>query len=199
MRDSVLGGVFDVIERSESDGQIILRVKGDGAYAAFQNETGGHRWQRIPPTEKRDRVQTSTVTVAVIKGGMKNAFKLNPSDVEEAFMRGSGKGGQNRNKTSTACRLTHRPTGIQVRSENERSQAQNRANAWNELERRLKEIHDTSFSQQLSSDRKQMVGCGARGDKRRTYRERDDVVNDHITGKKATLARVMKGELEALW
>lgn len=129
----------------------------------------------------------------------KPKFRLDPADVTEEFMRGSGKGGQKRNKTSSACRLTHRPTGIQVRIENERSQPQNRAVAWAELERRLREIHDGSAAADRDADRRGQMGSGMRGDKRRTYREKDDTVTDHVTGKKASYARVMKGELEILW
>lgn len=139
------------------------------------------------------------MTVAVMNALEKKEFKLDPKDVEEAFMRGSGKGGQNRNKTSTACRLTHKPTGIQVRAENERSQAQNRETAWKELTRRLSDMQNLVVLSSDSLERKAQVGSGMRGDKRRTYRERDDIVTDHISGKKVSYERIMKGELELLW
>lgn len=180
------------------DGRSIFTVKGAGA-DAFMNESGGHRWQRIPPTERKGRVHTSTVTVAVMPRDRKETFRLNPHDVEEAFMRGSGKGGQKRNKTSSACRLTHIPTGTQVRIETERSQSQNRDAAWRELERRLRELWDSKQYTEIESDRKAQVGTGMRGDKRRTYRMQDDQVTDHISGKRASLSRVMRGELELLW
>ncbi len=165
----------------------------------FKNEIGGHRWQRIPPTERHDRVHTSTITVSVIKFEQEKLIDIDQNDVEETFMRGSGKGGQHRNKTSTACRLTHKPTGIQVRVESERSQSQNRINAWNELKRKLNEIQKKSSLKQISTEIKTQVGSGMRGDKRRTYREKDDSVLDHITNMKASYTRILKGELELLW
>ena len=176
-----------------------MRIAGKGATDAFRNEPGGHRWQRIPPTEKRGRVHTSTVTVAVMPDGERQAFVLRPEDVEETFMRGSGNGGQKRNKTSSACRLKHIPTGVMVRVETERSQPQNRALAWKELERRLAETQGRGQAIQRAQDRKDQVGTGMRGDKRRTYRSKDDNVTDHVTDKKASLLRIMRGELELLW
>lgn len=198
-QSSAPGGGFEIVKKTTGDGWMTIEVKGKDALEAFKNEAGGHRWQRVPPTEKRDRVQTSTVTVSVMDKSSRPKFKLNPEDVDEEFMRGSGKGGQKRNKTSSACRLTHRPTGIQVRIENERSQPQNRAAAWTELERRLREMHDRGMLSEESSTRQRQAGSGMRGDKRRTYRTQDDTVTDHITGKKSSLMRVAKGELELLW
>lgn len=163
------------------------------------NESGGHRFQRIPPTERKDRVHTSTVTVAIMNTAKQVAIVLKRTDVEESFMRGSGKGGQHRNKTDSAVRLKHIPTGLTVRCESERSQSANRTIAWAELTKRVNESLRTMTAAQGSADRKAQVGSGQRGDKRRTYRERDDTVTDHVTSKKASFKRVLNGELELLW
>ena len=196
---SAPGGGFEILSVEDHDGRSLMRITGPSALRLFENESGGHRWQRVPPTEKRGRVQTSTVTVAVMEQTRAGPFRLDPRDVEESFVRGSGKGGQKRNKTSSACRLRHVPTGIQVRSEDERSQSQNRERAWAELTRRVKELHDAGIRDATEHERRSQVGSGMRGDKRRTYRERDDTVADHVTGKKASYERVLAGELELLW
>lgn len=197
---SARGGGFEILKKESSDGQVTMVIRGSDANV-LKNEVGGHRWQRIPPTEKGGRVHTSTITVTALElsSGQKNKPILDPDDVEEMFMRGSGKGGQHRNKTDSACRLKHIPTGIIVRCENERRQAQNREAAWKELERRLRSLADAAKSQATSRIKQEQAGTGMRGDKRRTWREKDDVVTDHISGKKSTLSRVVKGELELLW
>lgn len=171
-----------------------------GSVKAFQNECGGHRWQRIPPSEKRGRVQTSTVTVAVLNDPniKQQTFVLDHSDIVETTYRGSGPGGQHKNKKDTAVRLLHVPSGIIVTCEKGRSQHSNRANAYEELEKRLQEIQNSSIRQELDSERKKQVGSGQRGDKRRTYRVRDDRVTDHLTGQKTSLEKIMRGELELL-
>ena len=165
----------------------------------FDQEIGGHRWQRVPPTERNGRVHTSTVTVTVTTDTKKEAFRLRKEDVEESFMRGSGKGGQHRNKTSSAVRLKHVPTGETIRVESERSQALNRDTAWKELEKRINEKYNSRMSGSVSLLKKNQAGSGMRGDKRRTYRQRDDKVTDHITGKTVSLQRILLGELELLW
>lgn len=190
---------YSVKSMKRGDGTCTLIVEGVDAYSKFQNESGGHRWQRVPPTERNGRVHTSTVTVAVSHNKQQQHVTLDPADVEESFMRGSGKGGQHRNKTSTACRLKHIPSGLTVRVESERSQAQNRALAWSELEKRLNNIALDKSIVALNIDRKKQMGTGQRGDKKRTYRERDDIVTDHVTGNKASYTRILKGELELLW
>lgn len=199
IRPSVRGGLFDAEVTFNRDGLASLLVVGPGANQLFANESGGHRWQRIPPTEKRGRVQTSTVTVAVLGVQDRPSPKLLRTDVDEMVCRGSGKGGQNRNKRDTAVQLRHRPTGIIVRHEIERSQHANRKSAWEELTRRVTALAMGSARADDELKRRQQVGSGERGDKRRTYRTRDDCVTDHVTGKKASLSRVISGELELLW
>ncbi len=149
----------------------------------FAEDVGGHRWQRIPPTEKRGRVQTSTITVAVLDEPREHELVLRESDLEEETMRGSGAGGQHRNKTDSAVRLTHLPTGIVVRCESERDQHRNRQTARAVLRARLAEAQRSAASGARAQDRKNQVGSGMRGDKRRTIRVRDDQVVDHQTGR----------------
>lgn len=172
----------------------MLSVSGPGTLQTFANEGGGHRWQRVPPTEKRGRVQTSTVTVAVLNPDTVIGQALDPRDVEITTARGSGPGGQNRNKTESCVIAVHKPTGFQVRIDNERSQHQNRAMAFKVLAARLYEAESERLYRERSNERKQQVGSGQRGDKVRTYRTQDDLVTDHRTGQKYNLSKWLKGD-----
>lgn len=172
----------------------MLWVTGKGAFEAFKDEAGGHRWQRVPPTEKRGRVQTSTITVAVLPEPTKAEVNLDPRDLSIGFCRGSGAGGQKRNKTETAVQVTHLPTGLQVRCETERSQHQNRATALSLLRARLFEIESSRREGALARERRQQLGSGMRGDKRRTVRCQEGVVNDHLTGRVMSLRDYERGE-----
>lgn len=169
-------------------------VSGPGCKALFANEGGGHRWQRVPPNEKRGRVQTSTVTVAVLDPDTIVGSALNSKDVEITTARGSGPGGQNRNKTESCVIATHRPSGIQVRIDNERSQHQNKAMALKVLAARLYEVERERVFTQRLKERRDQVGTGQRGDKVRTYRTQDDQVTDHRTGVKVRLSRWYDGD-----
>lgn len=170
-----------------------MALSGQGAKATFKDEAGGHRWQRVPPTEKRGRVQTSTVTVAVLDPDTVVGQALDPRDVDITTARGSGPGGQNRNKTESCVIARHKPTGIQVRIDNERSQQQNRATAMKVLAAKLYQLSASLAMASKNDQRKQQVGSGMRGDKVRTYREQDDQVTDHRTGKKWQLNKWIKG------
>ena len=187
------GGVFECEVLDERSGLVQVAVSGNGARATFQNECGGHRWQRIPPTEKRGRVQTSTVTVAILDPDAIVGQALNYQDVEIVTARGSGPGGQNRNKTESCVIATHRPSGLQVRIDNERSQGQNKAMAYKVLAARLYEAERERVAAERAKDRKQQVGTGMRGDKVRTYRTQDDQVNDHRTGQRWRLQDWTRG------
>jgi peptide chain release factor 1 len=170
-------------------------VSGRGAADAFRDETGGHRWQRIPPTEKRGRVHTSTITVAVLPEPSDVELALRPGDLEWRMSRGSGAGGQHRNKTESAVDLTHRPTGITVHCESERSQTDNKRLALGRLRARiLAKLREESAAREASS-RRQQVGQGMRGDKRRTIRTQDGSVVDHLTGRSWRLREYLRGEL----
>jgi peptide chain release factor 1 len=167
---------------------------GEQAKNLFINEAGGHRWQRIPPTERRGRAQTSTVTVVVLDPDSIVRKKMDPKDVKITTARGSGPGGQNRNKTESCVIAVHKPTGTQVRIDNERSQQQNRVTALKLLAARLYEVERNKLLQARDADRKNQAGTGMRGDKIRTYRTQDDQITDHRTGEKWKLSKWMKGD-----
>jgi peptide chain release factor 1 len=161
----------------------VLCIAGRGAAALFAGEQGGHRWQRVPETEKRGRVHTSTITVAVLEEPRHIDTTIRPEDVDVETMRGSGAGGQHRNKTDSAVRARHRPTGIEVRCESERSQHQNRELAMRVLAARVAELARTTAQGARDADRRRQLGSGMRGDKRRTIRTQDDQVTDHVDGR----------------
>lgn len=193
MRTLRAGGVFDLELIDERAGFVQFAVSGNGARLTFQNEGGGHRWQRVPPTEKRGRVQTSTVTVAVLDPDAVAGQVLNPRDVDIVTTRGSGPGGQNRNKIESCVIATHRPTGLSVRIDNERSQHQNKAMAYKVLAARLYDAERERAFAEREKERRQQVGTGMRGDKVRTYRQQDDQVNDHRTGQRWRLQDWVRG------
>jgi peptide chain release factor 1 len=161
----------------------VFRAGGVGADVAFRDESGGHRWQRIPPNEKRGRVHTSTITVAVLPDPTEAQVRIDPRDLEWSTCRGSGPGGQHRNKTESAVQITHIPTKLQVRVEDGRSQHHNRQLALELLRSRLWAVEQEKVVSARADDRKRQVGSGMRGDKRRTIRAQDGQVNDHVTGK----------------
>jgi len=157
----------------------------------FFNEAGGQRWQHISPTDKNKRVHTSTVTVAVLALQHSSVY-LNPNDVEIQTTRGSGPGGQNRNKVESCVLAIHRPTGLSVRIDG-RSQLHNKKVALEVLATRLEAAHAASQHQALSKHRRDQVGSGQRGDKVKTYRVRDNTVTDHRTGQKWNLDKWLNG------
>lgn len=176
----------------ERPGFISFLAYGEGARELFANEGGGHRFQRVPPTERSGRVQTSTITVAVLDLDNNNNFQLRESDVEFVATRGSGPGGQNRNKVETCIVATHKPTGLSVRIDT-RSQFQNKKLAMQVLAARLSEAEELKKQGEQNATRKSQLGSGMRGDKIRTYREKDDTITDHRTNKKGSLANWLKG------
>jgi len=178
---------------------VTLIVTGKNAQHAFRHEAGGHRWQRVPPTEKRGRVHTSTVTVAVLAVPERRALDINPRDLEWKTCRGSGAGGQHRNTTDSAVQLTHKPSGLTVRCENERSQHQNKAAALDVLRSRLAANQADRARGARNSRRRAQVGSGMRGDKRRTIALQRDQVTDHQTGRKMRAKAYLRGSLEPLW
>lgn len=160
----------------------------------FRDEPGGHRWQRVPPTEKRGRIHTSTVTVAVLPEPTDTEVKLLESDLEWSYCRGSGKGGQHRNVTDSAVQLRHKPSGLMVRCESERSQPQNKRTALALLRAKLWALQHEAEVGARADDRRQQVGSGMRGDKWRTIRTQDGVVTDHVTGRRWRYRDYVKGE-----
>lgn len=170
-------------------------MTGTKAEQVFKNESGGMRWQRIPPSEKRGRVHTSTVTVAVLPDPTEVDLPRIPDrELEWSTCRGTGAGGQKRNKTETTVVLKHLPTGLQVRCEDTRSQQKNRALALQLLRAKLWERQQEESRKARAQDRKQQVGAGMRSDKRRTIRMQDGIVTDHVLGKRWNLKQYLRGE-----
>lgn len=198
MRRRLRGTVFSSDIVSDLPGVIVWRFKGKGARKLFEPEGGGHRWQRVPPTEKRGRTQTSSVTVAVMPEVDHATIDLNRGDVDIDTYVGSGPGGQHRNKTATAIRLTHRPSGLVVTCENERSQGQNKMQAFAVLESRLASMERDKAQQRENSTRRDQIGTGYRGDKIRTVQEQNGQVTNHVRNRRCDLKRYLKGDLEAV-
>lgn len=173
-----------------------MLVEGEGIELLL-NEAGGHRWQRVPPTERRGRVHTSTVTVAVFEIVPEERWLLKESDIETFTTKDTGPGGQHRNKTESCVVMRHRPTGIEAKA-SAKSQIQNRKTARAMLEARVRAVMDARTNKDRAEDRRRQVGSGMRADKIRTYRLQDDLVTDHRTGLKARLSKVRAGDLEAL-
>jgi peptide chain release factor 1 len=173
-------------------------VTGRGAEQVFAHESGGHRWQRIPVTEKRGRVHTSTVTVVVLDEPRAGEFEIDPRDLEEKFTRGSGCGGQHRHKTSSAVQLRHKPTGVCVRCEDGRSQAHNRETALRLLRAKLVEAKRQAEFDARAHERRTQAGSGQRGDKVRTVAVQRDQVTDHRTGRTCSFREYMRGNLRLL-
>ena len=165
--------------------------------AGLDNEPGGHRIQRIPPTERRGRVHTSTVTVAVLDPDVPQ-IQIQDSDLRIEWYSGTGAGGQHRNKHQNSCRITHVPTGITATA-----QCRSRENSLNEarasIHQRVMATMQNRAVNEQAQDRRQQVGSGMRGDKIRTYRFQDDVVQDHKTGRRAQVSAVMRGQFDKLW
>lgn len=182
---------------SRNGGTFDLVIEGDDRLSPLLREAGGHRWQRIPPTERRGRVHTSTVTVAVFECAPEAMWEINERDIEVFTTRDTGPGGQHRNKTESCVVMRHKPTGIEAKAA-AKSQHQNRRTARAMLEARVRAFVDTRAAAGLAQNRKLQVGSGMRGDKIRTYREQDDQVSDHRTGRKARLSRVREGKIELL-
>lgn len=175
-----------------------LKVTGPGAYSALQNEAGVHRVQRIPATERRGRIHTSTATVAVIPQIAKTAVTINPNDLDWQFYRASSQGGQNVQKVSSAVRLTHKPTGIVVTSQNERFQEQNRQIALELLQSKLYQKQEEERNAQIQGFRS-AIGSGDRSEKIRTYNFPQDRITDHRVSKSwRHLEAIMNGELEKI-
>ncbi len=158
---------------------LTLEIADTDAYEALRYETGVHRVQRVPLTEKSGRIHTSTASVAVLPIRVKSKIDINPTDIEIEFSRSGGAGGQNVNKVETAVRLIHKPTGIDVRSSSERSQLANREKAMQILAAKLEFLHEEEEAKKHAAARKAQIGTGDRSEKIRTYNYMQDRVTDH--------------------
>lgn len=161
------------------------------------NEPGGHRIQRVPPTERKGRVHTSTVTVAVIDPSVP-IFQIHDRDLKIEWYSGTGAGGQHRNKHQNSARVTHVPSGTVVTAQC-RSRENSLSQAMAAMTQRLDTAAKTCYNDSVATDRRQQVGSGMRGDKIRTYRFQDDVVKDHVTDRTASVRKVLAGNFDLLW
>ncbi len=175
----------------------IIKISGHDAYNQLKFETGTHRVQRIPVTEKRGRIHTSTAAVVVLPQIDSLSQTFRPEDLEITATRAGGHGGQNVNKVSTAIRLVHRPTGITISVRQERSQQQNREIALQILQAKLWQIEEEKRSSQLDSTRSS-IGQALRADKIRTYNYARNQVKDHRIGKDFNLDKIINGDLTDL-
>jgi peptide chain release factor 1 len=181
------------------DGKYTFAIKGDGAYSVFKFEGGTHRVQRVPQTESQGRVHTSTATVAVLPEAEDVDVQIEPNDLQIDVYRSSGPGGQSVNTTDSAVRVTHKPTGVVVSMQDEKSQLQNRERALRVLRARLYERALAEQQAGLAADRRSQVGTGDRAEKIRTYNYGERRVTDHrIKLTVHNLDDVLEGQLDEL-
>ena len=159
--------------------EITFVVNGQGAYSRFKYESGVHRVQRVPETEAQGRIQTSTATVAVLPEAEDIEIEINPADIEIESIKSTGAGGQHINKTESAVRLTHKPTGIVIECQEERSQFKNKDKAMKLLRTKLYDMKNREQNEKIASTRKSQVGTGDRNEKIRTYNFPQSRVTDH--------------------
>lgn len=190
---------FDVLDISESELEgyktFIASVSGEGVYDELKMESGVHRVQRVPATESRGRIHTSTASVAVLPQVASREVVINPGDLEVSFFRSSGPGGQNVNKVETAVRVRHIPTGIIVSSQKERSQARNKEVAMEILRAKFYESEKKARESKVGGIRREQIGTGERAEKVRTYNFPQDRITDHRIGKKwGNIERILSGD-----
>lgn len=179
--------------------EVSFIVSGEGAYSRFKFESGTHRVQRVPKTESSGRIHTSAATVAVLPEADDVEVDINPNDLEIDTFRSSGAGGQHINKTSSAIRITHKPTGMVVECQDERSQYKNKDKAMKVLKSRLLKIEQDKQHEAIASDRRSQVGSGDRSEKIRTYNYPQSRVTDHRIGLTLyKLDEIMNGDLDEI-
>lgn len=194
---------FRIIHESESSAggykEASFEIKGKDAYKILRYETGVHRVQRIPATEKNGRIHTSTASVAVLPIYKKTKIVINPADIELEYSRSGGAGGQNVNKVETAVRIIHKPSGIDVRSTSERTQLGNRETAMAILISKIQMQQDEEEAKKYSADRKDQIGTSDRSEKIRTYNFPQDRVTDHrIKTSWSNIPSIMEGNIEKI-
>jgi peptide chain release factor 1 len=192
-----------VLDESQTDlggyKEASFEIRGQDVYKKLRFETGVHRIQRIPETEKSGRVHTSTASVAILPVRKKTKIEINPADIEIEFSRSGGAGGQNVNKVETAVRLTHKPTGIVVRSQSERNQGANREQAMTVLSAKLQQLEDEREAAKYSGERKAQVGTADRSEKIRTYNILQDRITDHrIKESWHNIEKIFQGYIEPI-
>ena len=179
--------------------EIIFKISGENAYEKLKQEGGVHRVQRIPETEKSGRIHTSTATVAVLPEIESKEIEIKPSDLKISSFRASGPGGQYVNKTESAVRIVHIPSGITVASQTERHQASNRENALSILRSKLYNLKIEKELQKVGKERKSQIGTAERSEKIRTYNFPQDRITDHRIGKSwHNIENILDGNLEPI-
>ena len=197
------GWSSEIVDISETElggiKEIVFSVSGKGAYSRLKYESGVHRVQRVPTTESSGRIHTSTATVAVLPEADAASVTLDPDDVEIDIYRSSGAGGQHINKTDSAIRLTHKPTGIVVTCQDQRSQLKNKEKAFKVLYSKLYELEVTAREEAVSKERRSQVGTGDRSERIRTYNYPQNRVTDHrIDFTLYKLDAVLGGDLDEI-
>jgi peptide chain release factor 1 len=179
--------------------ELTVEIKGKDVYKLMRFETGVHRVQRVPATEKNGRIHTSTASIAILPIKKKVKFEINPSDLDMEYSRSGGAGGQNVNKVETAVRLIHRPSGIDVRSTSERSQLANREKAFEILTAKLQQLKEQEEAAKYAGDRKSQIGTADRSEKIRTYNFPQDRVTDHrIRQNFSNIEGLMAGKIDKI-
>jgi len=196
------GWIFKVLDVSPSVSGVktfVAEIAGNGVYESLKQESGVHRVQRVPETERQGRVHTSTASVAILPVIEAQEMQIKESDLEVTFSRSGGPGGQNVNKVETAVRILHKPTGIVVSSREERSQYANRERAMEILRAKLYNIQKEQAVGSIEQIRKEQIGSAERAEKIRTYNFPEDRITDHRIGKKwHNIEKILEGDLDPI-
>ncbi len=197
------GWGFGIVDASESGAQgyktFVAEIKGEGVYNDMKQESGVHRVQRVPVTERQGRIHTSTASVAILPIVEAKEVDIKESDLEITFCRSGGPGGQNVNKVETAVRITHKPTGIVISSREERTQHANREKAMEILRAKLFEITREQAVGSVDQIRKEQIGSADRSEKIRTYNFPEDRITDHRMGKKFYgVEKTLEGDMDKI-